>query len=221
MSDIPTTTDFKRPTKEMVERFRKCYVAAISDAMDNLGVLNCIVPASVIKPLIPGTKIAGTAITMKVASARTIGPVPHRLSSVFDGEAGDIPVIDNGGRLRIVAWGGGLTGRAIKKGLEGMILDGCTRDAADIIGQGFPMWVRGVSPQTSRKRTETIAINQPIEIAPDVGGVQVRAGDIIVADDDGIAVIPLDRAEEVLVEAERIVNREAQRDVATATGAAV
>ena len=211
MSDIPTTYEFKRPSKEMVDRFRKCYVAAISDAMDNLGVLNCIVPASVLKPIIPGVRIAGPAQTMKVASARTTGAVPHRLEAVFKGQAGDVAVIDNGGRLRIVAWGGGLTGRGMKMGLEGMILDGCTRDAADIIGQGFPMWVRGVSPQTSRKRTETIAINQPIEIAPDVGGVQVRAGDIIVADDDGIAVVPLDRAEEVLVEAERIVKKEMER----------
>ena len=211
MSDIPTTTDFKRPAKEIVDRFRKIYTAAISDAMDNLGVLNCIVPASVMKPLIPGTRIAGPAITMKIASARTIGPVPHRLAAVFEGKAGDVAVIDNGGRLRIVAWGGGLSIRAKKMGLEGMILDGCTRDADHIKELGFPMWVRGVSPQTSRKRTETIAINQPIEIAPDVGGVQVRAGDIIVADSDGIAVIPLDRAEEVLAEAEGIVKKEAAR----------
>lgn len=80
------------------------------------------------------------------------------------------------------------------KGFEGLVLDGATRDAEENREFGWPIYVRGFCPATSSKRMETISINEPVQIE----NIQIKPGDIVMADDSGIVSIPQDRVEEVL-----------------------
>ena len=85
-----------------------------------------------------------------------------------------------------------------------MIIDGASRDVDEANGLGLPLFARGAVPLTARGRIIEESTNEQIEI----GGVTVRPGDYVIADNSGIVVVPADRAEEVIPEAESIVARE-------------
>jgi len=91
------------------------------------------------------------------------------------------------------------------KGLAGVVIDGATRDVDEACELGLPLFARAAVPLTARGRIVEESTNEPIEI----GGVAVKPGDYVIADNSGIVVIPADRAEEVLPEAENIAAREA------------
>lgn len=202
-------SSFERPSKDIVKRFQKLHkgksaTATISDAFDSLGIRGIAVG---INPLWEGATITGPAFTIKQVAARKSRKklTLHTEALVGMGEIeyaqpGDVAVIDTGGRYDIVSGGGCAFTCAQIRGIEGVVVDGTTRDSDWIRHIKFPVFCRGTSPITSIFRLETIAINEPIEC----GGIQVRPGDIIVGDGDGIAVIPKEDAKEVLVISERL-----------------
>ena len=121
-------------------------------------------------------------------------PPQHALDLIDSAEAGSVPEIGIGGEANAV-WGGLMTAGAHARGLAGAILDGGVRDVTEIRRDyGFPVYSRSVSPGTTLGRFKTLGAN----VAVTCGGIEVNAGDIIVADIDGVVVVPRALAEEVL-----------------------
>ncbi|MBM7366728.1 RraA family protein [Gordonia hydrophobica] len=167
---------------------------AVADALDELGVGGCV-DASVASPLVPTATIAGPAVTLRyrrldgdVTSNRVIGR-----GNVFGdrdlyglGEPGDIAVFDCPDDSPGAVMGALSAKWAGKAQIAGCVVSGSIRDTASIVAAGIPVWSRGVRPEAARYRLDVAELNGPVS----VGGVPVAPGDYVVADRNGVAVIP-------------------------------
>lgn len=198
MSD-PTVDDFKRlPT------------AAISDAMDRFGIPG---QALGIAPLDVRFRLAGRAFTIRYRPTGAVGR--GTVGDYIDDVApGDVVVLDNAGRVDCTVWGDILTAVAHRRGLGGTVINGVCRDVARAIDLGYPIYSRGRFMRTGKDRVEVESMGQPIAL----GDVQVRQGDILVGDADGIVVVPRTREDEVLQTAQSIEEAETAIEAETAKG---
>jgi len=119
-------------------------------------------------------------------------------------QPGDVLVLAARGGMSAGVWGHVLTAAALKVGLAGVVIDGCIRDAAENRADKLPIACRGICPGGPHKGWPC-NLNVPISCA----GVAVLPGDIVVADDDGVAVVPQTRVAAVLEEARRRIELEA------------
>ena len=135
----------------------------------------------------PIPRIAGKAYTVKCYPGDNL--MLH--GAIYRAQAGDIIVVDSG-TLDYAISGGNVCAIAQKRGIAGFVVDGVIRDLAEVRESKFPVFARGIMPKPGVKQTLG-TLNQPINC----GGVEVYPGDIIVADEEGIAVIPQDKQEAV------------------------
>lgn len=193
----------KRPSKKTIEQFYKVSTCMVSDALDKLGL-----PAGVygIGPMHKNCKkIVGPAITMKIIPYGTYNPPGHMgVDPLTVAEPGDVLVYDNAGRPGLNTWGDIVTWSAIKSGIIGTISDGAVRDIEEVEEIRYPLFARSATPLTARGRIVQADYNCVIQI----GNVQVNPGDLVMADANGVAIIPCDRADEVLNVALDILERE-------------
>jgi regulator of RNase E activity RraA len=128
---------------------------------------------------------------------------------IREAEAGDILVFAGQGTP---CWliGENFCHDALYQGLAGFIVDGCIRDADEIAEMPFPVFCRGAAIKPWRTHLSIIGINVPVEFA----GTLIQHGDIIAGDGDGLAVIPQERAEEVLSQAKEIAVLEKEKEEA-------
>ncbi|PKM81532.1 MAG: dimethylmenaquinone methyltransferase [Firmicutes bacterium HGW-Firmicutes-14] len=187
--------------KEHRARLEKLATTNLSDACDKIGVRGA---ALHILP-IHGKKIIGSAVTIKMTAAG-LTPSKHHLGieAIDFAEAGDVIVVDNGGKIDASCWGGILAAAAKQKGISGVVVDGAVRDADEYPEIDFPVWAKTALPVTARGRIMQDSWNVMVQLA----GVQVRPGDVIVGDASGIVVIPQEKLDEVLMEAEKILAKE-------------
>lgn len=194
----------KRPSKETIKGFYQVSTPMVSDALDKLGL-----PAGIygISPMHNKCKkIVGPAITMKIVPFGAYNPPGHMGSDpLLVAEEGDILVYDNAGRLDQNTWGDIVTWSAIQKGIIGTISWGAVRDIEEVEEAEFPLYACGKCPLTARGRNVQADYNCVIN----VGGVQVNPGDLVIADVNGVAVVPCDRADDVLKAALEIKEYEA------------
>ena len=146
-----------------------------------------------IRPLIPRRRVVGVAVTVAIP-----GPdstlLHHALGLL---RPGDILVVDRLGDDRHACWGGGVTIAARAAGAAAGIVDGPCTDLAEIEESDFPIWCRGLAPITTRGYDLGGTLNRPVSC----GGVAVNAGDIVIADESGVLVLPPDEADGVADEA--------------------
>jgi 4-hydroxy-4-methyl-2-oxoglutarate aldolase len=181
------------------ERFADLYTAALADALDARGLHRQTLPHS-IRPLAPGTRVAGPAFTVE-GGAVEIENYDEALRRVL-AMLGEIPA----GHVAVYGCShdesahlGELSVASLKaRGVAGAVLDGGCRDVRFIREEGFPVFTRFVTPEDSTWRWQLRTTQLPIVI----GRVQIEPGDWIVGDDDGVVVVPAGIAEEVLAEAE-------------------
>ena len=139
-----------------------------------------------IKPLWqPVPRIAGPAFTVKCEAGDHL--MLH--AAIYRAKAGDIIVVEADDKFAVA--GGNVCAIAQSRGIKGFVIDGVIRDLAETRENQFPDFARGVVPKPGAKKCIS-PLNQPIQC----GGVTVNAGDIIVADEEGIAVIPQAQAQE-------------------------
>jgi 4-hydroxy-4-methyl-2-oxoglutarate aldolase len=153
-----------------------------------------------VKPLARGMKLCGPAFTVKSPAGDNV----TILKAIREARAGDVIVVDCG---RILDAGpfGELTCLECKtRGLGGFVTTGSVRDSAEIIASGFPVFSAAVSIVGTVKESPGL-INHPIC----AGDVIVRPGDVLLGDDDGIVVIPLEKAEEALEKSDARLAKEA------------
>lgn len=141
----------------------------------------------------PGARIAGTAVTIRVTVPDSVA-VHYAMKLV---RPGDVLVIDRGQDYRTASWGGAASFAAARAGVAGLIMDGAGNDIGEANEIRFPIWCRGVSPVTTKYRDLGGAINVPVSC----GGVAVNPGDLILADENGVVVLPRDCARQVICDA--------------------
>lgn len=190
---------------EIIERTLKLYVAALSDAADEIGIEMVCMDRG-ITPLTKCKRMAGYARTGRLVRAPATQPYDEKQLDLFmslatEADDGDVIVIDMAGATDCSAWGQILTKIGIPKGVRGAVVDGTSRDIHDIDNMNFAVFARGRHPGTMRGRLDMESVQKPIVC----GGVTVNPGDLIFGDGDGIVVIPAHRIEEVLSHAEQVV----------------
>ena len=175
----------------------------LSDALDRAGIARCAVHGII--PQWGRTKIVGRAMTIRMIAAGAVPAVAHLgVDAIFNSEVGDIIVIDKRGDLHHNCWGEILAMGAKQKGVSGVVVDGAVRDVDACEVFGFPVHARATVPSTARGRIVQEAWNIPVRL----GDAPVRPGDVIVADVNGVVVIPIERLKEVVDAAEEIMAKE-------------
>jgi 4-hydroxy-4-methyl-2-oxoglutarate aldolase len=173
----------------------------LSDAMEALNLRRSVVTGfMMLAP--PGSKIVGTAVTLRQMPKNASEDRETRLTRHQDlsrkiAQKGEVVVIDNGGRLDTATWGEFHCYACKQNGVAGAVIDGATRDGPEIRSSGFPTFVRGLTPVSSKWDLKTASINEPVML----GLVQVNPGDVVFADETGIVVIPVAKKELVLSKA--------------------
>ncbi|KHL13417.1 4-hydroxy-4-methyl-2-oxoglutarate aldolase [Mumia flava] len=188
-------TDTRRPDPAAVERLRAYGVATVHEAMGRTGSLG-----PDLRPIQQGTTIAGAAVTalcwpgdnlMIHAAVEQCGP-------------GDVLVVAAAAPSTHGMFGELFATALAHRGVVGVVSDTGVRDTADLRAMGFPAWSRYVSAQGTVKATAG-HVNLPVVIA----GQVIEPGDVVVADDDGVAVVPLDRVEQTVTASQARLEKEA------------
>lgn len=205
---------FRRPDKAIIQQLTEFddLTSTISDILDSMGI-NGAIPASFISPIIPGKKLVGPAITLRsIPDRKTVTQGYVDKDSIRMGtrdtyylaEPGDVFVADYGGDLEVSNFGGLSCELAKSCGIVGSICNGAVRDIPAIKNLDFPVWSCGRTPMTGKFRLTAIEINGPVSLWK----VSVMPGDLIVADDSGVCVIPIDKAELVLENLKSLLRQE-------------
>jgi regulator of RNase E activity RraA len=188
--------------KALVALFEGLDTPGVSDALDKLGLPGqCLGVA----PLDNYSKvIVGPAFTVQYVTAS----VPPGTVGDFieDVAPGDVVVIDNGGRTDCTVWGDIMTQYAGTRQIAATVIDGVCRDVNKALGDGYPMFSKGRFMRTGKDRVQVQSVNQPVSI----GMARVCARDIVVADANGVVIVPRARAAEVAACARQIESVEAE-----------
>jgi regulator of RNase E activity RraA len=200
-ADTPMTqAEYEKNPERMIEAFRHVEVASVSDAEEQL-LHEKHYMSHRMQAIFP-TKFAGPALTVLLKKEENNDPqaLTGMLTAIDMGGPGSVYVmkVEDG---QDIAGMGGLMGTAMfSRGFVGAVIDGGVRDLPQLKRIGFPVYATGVVPSTSVSHYRFGGMNVPI----DVDGTHVEANDIIVADQDGVAVVPRARAAEVLILAQSL-----------------
>ena len=193
------------PEVSLVEGFRMVEVASVSDAIEQLYGQRAYMSHDM-RPLSP-SKFAGPAVTVQLKKEEhKEGAAASRgmLDLIDSSPAGSVyvMVLENGGDYAGI---GGLMATAMKyRGFAGAVVDASVRDTPQIRKLQFPVFSRGIAPSTTVNHYRVTGVNVPVTCA----GVLVNPGDIVTADEDGVVVVPLARAADVLRKSQELDDTE-------------
>lgn len=188
--------------------------SVVSDILDDLGHRDHVLDPA-IRPLGDAAVIAGWANPFLVAEVDEIPADPYRgeIAAMDDISPGDIVLIGAGGSARAACWGELFSTAAVIRGARGTLIDGYCRDAQAIAALGYPVWCRGMLPLDVKGRVAVTGWRQPAV----VGGLPVEPGDLVVADADGVVVVPASLASETVDRAlEKVAKENGVRDALAA-----
>ncbi|HKU69279.1 MAG TPA: RraA family protein [Burkholderiales bacterium] len=206
--------ELPRLPKDIIEGFKVLVdlTGTLSDSMDELGIVG-VVPAYRMPPVATGQRIVGQALTVrniahatqihKAAVDKTSGQGETEAHNLA--EPGDVLVLQ--GVMGCSNMGGQSATIARRQGFIGAVVDATVRDPEQYRSMGWPVWCRGFTPITGKWRMQTVEVNGVVEIC----GVQVKPGDLVCADEAGVAFVPYARAAEVLEIARKIDGADTKR----------
>jgi 4-hydroxy-4-methyl-2-oxoglutarate aldolase len=175
--------------------------AILSDSLDECGLRGGVLEQR-LASLVPGSRAFGRAATARFVPGETDEPDdPYRSAIDFIGglQAGELVVIATEESNASAFWGELFSAAAIGAGAIGVVTDGNLRDSARIAALGFPAFARSRRPIDYRRRMAIADTGQSVTL----GGVSIAAGDLVMADDDGVVVIPREHEADVLAAARR------------------
>jgi 4-hydroxy-4-methyl-2-oxoglutarate aldolase len=184
--------------QELASGFALLDAATVFDCNERAGDMGPDVHA-----LFRGARVAGPAFTVKCPP----GDLTPARRAVDEAPPGSVLVIECGGHPEAAVWGGAGSIAAQRRGLAGVVTNGRTRDSAEIVGLGFPVFCAGTSV---RGATRLQPGSTGVEVT--VGGIRVHPGDFIVGDDDGVVVVARGRAAVVLELARKKSQAQAARE---------
>jgi 4-hydroxy-4-methyl-2-oxoglutarate aldolase len=199
----------KTPEDPLIAGFKKTTVASVCDAVDQLTGKQGFMWHDM-RPRIEG-QVVGRARTafLKPAPPDKAGPtlsVKHSVDMIEAAKPGEVGVIVIENGLNVAGIGGLMGTTAKARGMAGVIVDAGVRDLAELRALRLPVYARSVVPSSTVGHFASVAMDVPVECA----GQTVRPGDIIVAGEDGVVVVPQERADEVLKRAQEIDERESK-----------
>lgn len=184
----------------------------VADAQERAGVMR-----SYLKPLSASARFVGPALTVRLEPGNQV----DCLDALSVAQAGDVIVVDAAGETETSVWGGLMSGLCKMKGVVGAVVDGAIRDTDETRDLGFFIFSKAIVPRSTHSpysgRMEPIEINVPIQCA----GVLVRPGDLVLGDEIGVVVIPLDDAAQVLKLAQEQADNEERTRVKIREGKTV
>lgn len=186
-----------RPSEDLLKRFHGQQPATLHESMGKKGAM-----LHDIRPTTFDAYVCGSALTVHCRPGDNL--MLHKAVSIA--QPGDVLVVCVDGFQEGGIWGEIITEAARMKGIVGIVTDGTVRDSVPIRDLGFPMFSRGLSMRGTTKMTGG-TINNPIIMQ----NVLINPGDIVVGDNDGVVVVPLEHAEEVLAAA--IAKEAAERKI--------
>jgi len=189
---------------DLLEQCAALDTATVSDALDICG----LPPGQGgLPPMWGRPRIAGFAATVELEPLNGDHAGAHILTDAI-AQAGpeNVMVIANGGRTDVSCWGGIVSAGAAVRSVRGVVADGACRDAGQARALGFPVFARAQVPVTARGRLRQKSAGAPVRL----GQVTVKPGDVVMADEGGVVVIPRERAAEVLAAACGVRAREEQ-----------
>lgn len=191
----------------LAARLEQAYSGAVYDVLRERGFADQVLPAS-IRPLDPAKKLAGRVFTVEgrpcagLDAHETLLAWTELLSRA---PAGHVVICQP--QDSTLSHMGELSAETlVYRGIRGYLVDGGCRDTDFILRLGFPVFCRYTTPRDIVGRWRAERFNEPIEI----GGVEIRGGDYVLADRDGAVIIPSEVAEEVIAEVERVMATENQ-----------
>jgi regulator of RNase E activity RraA len=199
--------------QELVALFAGLDTPGVSDALDKLGIHG---QALGIAPLADYTHpVVGPAFTVKYVPASV---PPGTVGDFIDDVAeGDVVVIDNDGRTDCTVWGDIMTQYAGLRGIAGTVIDGVCRDVNKALGDNYPLFTAGRFMRTGKDRVQVESVNTTVGI----GTVRVASRDIVIADANGVVIVPRARAREVAETARQIETVESAIREQIAKGATI
>lgn len=188
-----------RPPREVLDGFRSLLghdsvTCALSDCMGRFNAMTADM-----RPLFAGIRFAGTAVTVKTLAS----DLAAAFKAIDLCAPGDVVVIDAHGSVNTAFWGENMTMSAINRGALAAVVDGACRDVEEIRKIRFPVFCRGIVPNVG-SISGYGHVNVPVQCA----GVAVSPGDMVVADGNGVVVVPKEAAAEILQRAQRLLETE-------------
>jgi regulator of RNase E activity RraA len=198
--------------------YRYLRVADVSDALDGIGYFDLMLMDPSVRPLWPGMKFWGVALTLRcVPSNRPMWKL-QGTQEIVDAHTywfrevgnasprgmirpGHVLVTSTGGAREVGYWGSANSLSAVAEGAVGIVTDGCCRDTGEVVLQRTPICARARGRTIIPGRIQTVEVQTTISC----GGVQVRPGDLVGCDDDGVIVVPAEVAREVATHARAVL----------------
>lgn len=196
----------EQPTQITLAMMREVlYSAVVCDALDSLGLTNQS-PRVQLVPQSGSPKLVGRCKTTLWADMAHVDPNPYELElqAVDSCKPDDVLIAAAGGSMRSGIWGELLSTAARNSGCVGAIVDGAVRDTEKMSAMGFTVFARGRCIYDSQNRQRVIDIDVPIEI----DGVRFSPGDLVIADVDGVVVVPAAVEQEAISRAWQKVHAE-------------
>ena len=189
---------------QLTERLERCYTGVIHDILREMGLKDFTLPPE-LRPLLPGTKLAGPAFTLEGKTGEfdaheTLLAWTGLLSRAKPGHVWVCQPNTEGCALM-----GELSAETLKnKGVRGCVIDGLARDTEFMIDMGYQVYFKAYTPRDIVGFWQPKAVDEPIKI----GDVWIRPGDFILGDRDGVVRIPAEIIEEVLTKSETAITAE-------------
>ncbi|MEU7889717.1 4-carboxy-4-hydroxy-2-oxoadipate aldolase/oxaloacetate decarboxylase [Microbispora bryophytorum] len=187
----------RRVSPSVRDRLGRIDTATLSDAMGRHGAMS-----HRMRPLDIDRRLVGTAVTVHCPAGDNL--MVHKALQL--GEPGDVLVVDTGGTYDATVIGRNMALFAHRMGFVGAVIDGSVRDRSGIMAIPFPVFCMGIVPRSAVKQSLG-SVNVPVSCA----GVVVSPGDVVVGDEDGVVVVPLEIAEQVADAAEERLRMEDQQ----------
>lgn len=168
--------------------------AIAADALDALGLREQALDPR-LQPLFPVARMVGRAYPVSVVEDTAMPDAPYdgEMDALAALSPGDVGVYGLTGNSRAAAWGELFSCGAIGRGAVGVVVDGCVRDTRQICDLGFPVFALGRSPLDTLARARVQSHGKEVLC----GGKLIRRGDVVVADADGIVIVPVEKIDEV------------------------